>query len=31
MYKFLYFENGLKKETEISVETNFRSSVFIYH
>ena len=28
---FLYFENGLRKETKISVETNFTSFVFIYH
>ena len=29
VYRFLYFENCLRKETEISVETNFRSFVFI--
>ena len=26
-----YFQNGLKKETKILVEKNFRSFVFIYH
>ena len=25
------FQNGLKKETKILVEKNFRSFVFIYH
>ena len=27
----LYFENSLRKESKISVETNFTSFVFIYH
>ena len=28
---FLYFENVLRKETKISIETNFTSFDFIYH
>ena len=29
MYRFLYFQNSLRKETKIAVEKNFRSFDFV--